>query len=266
MANIASHALIGLTALASYCDETLAACRPGVAQLPVVVAHRGSTTNQPENTLAAFAWAEQIGADMIELDIRFTADGQPVVIHDESVNRTTNGRGAVNKLTLTELLALDAGQRQSVPTLEAALAFSEQSQMPLLLDLKDPQPNVGRIVHAVRSYGVAPQVTVGTHSIATLLALHREAPDITTLAFARKRPMVADFLAQGVDIVRLWAKWLELQPNLLAEVSAAGGCAWVTTGRLQGKRLQRIMQRGADGLITDHPVTALRLRAALAGD
>lgn len=76
---------------------------------PLVVAHRGSSGVAPENTLAAFRQAIADGADMIELDVRMTKDFELVVLHDRSVNRTTNGKGKVWDLTLADLLALDAG-------------------------------------------------------------------------------------------------------------------------------------------------------------
>ncbi len=86
--------------------------RPYLAGAPLLVAHRGGGRLAPENTLAAFTSAvEDWGADMLELDVRLTSDGVVVVIHDATVDRTTNGKGAVSDLTFAELRALDAGYR-----------------------------------------------------------------------------------------------------------------------------------------------------------
>ncbi|MDH3272265.1 MAG: glycerophosphodiester phosphodiesterase [Gemmatimonadota bacterium] len=89
--------------------------RPGrtyLAGAPILCAHRGGSKLAPENTLVAFRSAvEDWGADMLELDVRLTADGEVVVIHDETVDRTTNGVGRVADLTLAEIKALDAGYR-----------------------------------------------------------------------------------------------------------------------------------------------------------
>lgn len=76
---------------------------------PLVIAHRGGLSHAPENTLEAFRQASEIGADILEYDVFITADGELVVIHDDTVDRTTDGSGRVNDLTLEEIQALDAG-------------------------------------------------------------------------------------------------------------------------------------------------------------
>jgi glycerophosphoryl diester phosphodiesterase len=94
------------------------------AQTPLVIGHRGASSEAPENTLAAFGLAAEQRADGIELDVRLSADGDVVVIHDDSVERTTSGRGQVRSLSTAELQALDAGMEQGIPTLDDVfLAF-----------------------------------------------------------------------------------------------------------------------------------------------
>lgn len=92
---------------------------------PAVVAHRGASSTFPENTLEAFEGAIAVGADVVELDVRMTADGVPVVMHDLDVGATTDGQGFLHTMTLAELKRLDAsggrGPRAEVPTLEEAL-------------------------------------------------------------------------------------------------------------------------------------------------
>jgi glycerophosphoryl diester phosphodiesterase len=92
---------------------------------PVVVAHRGASAAYPENTLEAFEGAVAAGADVVELDVRLTADGVPVVMHDLDVVATTDGQGFVHTLSLTDVKRLDAsggkGPRAEVPTLDEAL-------------------------------------------------------------------------------------------------------------------------------------------------
>ena len=115
-----------------------------------VIAHRGASGSAPENTLAAFELAASQGADAIELDVRLTADGVPVVIHDATLDRTTGGHGPVGALSLAELREVDAGHRFTldggrsfpfraggvrVPTLSEVLR--SLPRMPLLLDLKE---------------------------------------------------------------------------------------------------------------------------------
>jgi glycerophosphoryl diester phosphodiesterase len=94
------------------------------AQTPLIIGHRGASADMPENTLAAFALAAEQGADGVELDVRLSADGNVMVIHDDTVERTTSGRGKVRRLSTAELQALEAPEGQSIPTLDDVfLAF-----------------------------------------------------------------------------------------------------------------------------------------------
>lgn len=87
-------------------------------QTPLILGHRGASADAPENTLKAFKLAIEQGADGFEFDVQLSADGIPVVIHDHTVERTTNGRGAVQAMTAAELQTLDAGDGEPIPTLE----------------------------------------------------------------------------------------------------------------------------------------------------
>ena len=88
---------------------------------PLVIAHRGASAYQPENTLAAFALAIRQGAQMIELDLHRSLDNHVVVIHDETLDHTTNLKGRVDQLTLAEIKQADAGSGERVPTLDETL-------------------------------------------------------------------------------------------------------------------------------------------------
>src|SRR5437763_13614314 len=89
-----------------------------------VVGHRGAMGHCPENTLASFARGLELGADWIELDVHLSRDGQLIVIHDETLDRTTNGHGLVKDHSLAELKQLDAGQGQAIPTLAEVLDWA----------------------------------------------------------------------------------------------------------------------------------------------
>ena len=84
---------------------------------PLLIGHRGASGYRPENTMAAFQLAAEQGADGIEFDVRLSADGQVVIIHDELVDRTTNGHGLVSEMELAQLRTLDAGDGEQIPTL-----------------------------------------------------------------------------------------------------------------------------------------------------
>ncbi|MBI4311314.1 MAG: glycerophosphodiester phosphodiesterase [Chloroflexi bacterium] len=110
---------------------------------PLVIAHRGASGEAPENTMAAFELALEQGADVIEMDVHMTADGYPVVIHDDTLERTTNGKGLVRQRTLAELKGMDAGSwsgrqfaGQKVPTLEEVVAWAK-GKVPLAIEVKN---------------------------------------------------------------------------------------------------------------------------------
>jgi glycerophosphoryl diester phosphodiesterase len=106
---------------------------------PAIVAHRGASSTRPENTLDAFEEAIRLGADILEMDVRLTRDGVPVVVHDETVDRTTDGRGRVRDLAASEIAALRAGPPDfaaRVPTLAEVLALV-RGRAAVALELKE---------------------------------------------------------------------------------------------------------------------------------
>ena len=122
---------------------------------PIICAHRGVSAHYPENTLVAIEQACDIGALQTEIDVRKTRDGHIVVMHDEAVDRTTNGTGAVSELTLEEIRALDAGSwkgeshaGERVPTLTEVLELCNSRGMFLCVEIKqyDIAPDVVRLI------------------------------------------------------------------------------------------------------------------------
>jgi len=111
------------------------------------IGHRGARLYEPENTLRSFKRALDLGVDAIEFDVRKTKDGKIVVIHDEKVDRTTNGKGLVLDLTLKEIKLFDAGQGERIPTLEETLDFMDR-EAKMLIELKenDLEENVLNLV------------------------------------------------------------------------------------------------------------------------
>src|SRR2546427_7517969 len=109
----------------------------------LTIAHRGASGYAPENTLAAFRKAVALGATFIETDLQLSRDAHFVAIHDTTVDRTTNGQGAVHDMTLADLRRLDAGSwfgsefaGERIPTLEEILEFSKKNDVVFYLELK----------------------------------------------------------------------------------------------------------------------------------
>ena len=157
-----------------------------------VFAHRGGAALAPENTAAAFAQAVALGVDGCELDVRLSRDGEVVVIHDATLERTTDASGPVNALTAAELARVDAGFRfgpeaghpwrgrgEGVPRLADVLRA--HSHLPFIVELKGDDPAVGLAATAVvRDCRALDRVCFGGFSDATVAAARRAAPSATT--------------------------------------------------------------------------------------
>ena len=151
------------------------------------IAHRGASAVAPENTFAAFESAIIARASAVEMDLRATADDRVVVMHDETVDRTTNGVGAVAQLTLAEIQQLDAGTwfdarfaGERVPLLEAAVERLG-GRVPLVLHIKDAGCGIEQAVaQQVRQQEIADRVTVSSHHRSVLARIRSLVPEVQT--------------------------------------------------------------------------------------
>lgn len=132
------------------------------------VNHRGYSTIAPENTLPAFVLSKEKGFQIIEVDLRYTKDGVPVLLHDASVNRTSNGEGDVDKLTYEQLRTLDFGSWKSelyagtqIPSLEEFFSFCKENDMKMYLELKSriDHAKAEEIVRLLSKYGLSQSCT-----------------------------------------------------------------------------------------------------------
>lgn len=115
--------------------------------IPKIIGHRGAMARAPENTLAGFRKARELGATMIEFDAKLSRDGAPMLIHDETVDRTTDGSGAVRDMDFDTLRALDAGDGERIPTLEEGLRLALDIGLAVNIEIK---PCPGREVETAR--------------------------------------------------------------------------------------------------------------------
>jgi glycerophosphoryl diester phosphodiesterase len=227
------------------------------------IAHRGYSAVAPENTLPALAAAVHGGATLVEFDVRTTADGVPVVIHDRTVDRTTTGTGHVWDLTAAEIAALDAGSWFSpayagvrVPTLAEALALLAPGTHGVLLEIKRPATpaQVKEIVELVGAHGLRDRTIVQSFDPEVVRLTRESTPDLRrgllrlrfeadTEELARElgvvccNPSVADVLGEPATVASLRAAGVELMPwtaNDMAEwpALAAAGVAGLITDRV----------------------------------
>lgn len=227
------------------------------------VAHRGYSAVAPENTLPAFAAAVRGGATHVEFDVRTTADGVPVVIHDRTLERTTTGSGHVWELPAASLLALDAGSWFSpayagvrVPTLAETLDLLSPDGPQLLLEIKPPATldEAKAIVQLVAERGLLERTIVQSFDPEVVRLVRSVAPDVRrgllrmrfeadTVALVQElgvvccNPAVADVLGDPATVAELTAAGVEVMPWTANDMAA-----WPA-----------LAAAGVAGLITDHP-------------
>ncbi|MFE0700525.1 glycerophosphodiester phosphodiesterase [Streptomyces sp. NPDC058872] len=229
----------------------------------MAIAHRGASSAAPENTLVAEEVARRGGATWIEDDVQPSKDGVPYVMHDSTVDRTTDGTGAIRSLTSAELDALDAGSwfapsyaGARVPTLAAQLADLRERGGNLLLEVKGAhsEEEVGRIVREVRAADMTDRVFVQSFDVPSLRHVRALAPELP-LGLLRDAPD-ADPVAVAKDLhlasYNVSDRGLSTRPELVEELHAAGVAVnvWTVDAPTRWKALDEL---GVDGVITNRP-------------
>jgi glycerophosphoryl diester phosphodiesterase len=242
---------------------------PQALRRPAIVAHRGYSRRAPENTLAAVRVAMACGADWIEVDVRATRDGMPVVLHDATLDRTTTGRGPVGEWSFWELreqVAITGAPSQRVPTLAEVLAVT-RGRVPLAIEVKEPNATE-RVLRDVAEADAALSVAVWSFHRRALEITRGQAPGIPRAFLHRgSRDPAAwhpgEFLCHAE---RLAATGVSLFPEDIGpEVveSARQRGLHVYTGTVNDARVAlRVAAAGVEAVITDEPVG---LRALFAG-
>jgi glycerophosphoryl diester phosphodiesterase len=250
---------------------------------PLVIAHRGGAALWPENTLHAFEQAAALGADVIETDVRLTADGALVLVHDETVARTTDGAGRVSDLTLAEIRRLDAGHRftpdggrtfpfrgrgLNVPTLEEAFALP--GPLRFNVEPKDDSPRlVSSLCAAVRERRMAERVVVAAFRHSTLEQFRRECPEVATSASASEASHFLALYKAGLAAsysppmqalqVPEYAGALHVLTREFVEAAHARNLhvhAWTVNSP---EDMRRLLDLGVDGVMTDYPDRLLEI-------
>ena len=216
------------------------------------VAHRGYSQIAPENTLPAFAAAAGT-ADRIEFDVQETLDGRLVVIHDSTVDRTTDGTGVVARMTLAQLQMLDAGVKfgakfagTRIPTLEEVLKSAAPS-MNMMVEFKAGTPS--RYVETISSLGFRDRVILTSFDWNVLYAVHALAPDIRLGAIgsaASPEAFLQTLATNGISCVI----WSGLSSNSVRTIRAAGFNSYVWTVN-DAHSVSNYVAWGVDGIISD---------------
>jgi len=235
----------------------------------VVVAHRGLAPGYPENTLLAFRHALSLGVDFIEVDLRMTKDGIPVIIHDDTVDRTTDGQGGVDTFTLSEIKKLDAGSFVSpefagtrIPTLEETLALVTSLGGKLLLDIKSSSDlDCEKVVRLVERYHAVENVVVGARSVEDVKLFRSLNPNFRILGLIPGVRDIKKFIEAGADFIRLWLNWIRLYPPLIDQAHQLGKPVWITAGPAGRDELAELIKLDVNGILTDLPKVLMALLA-----
>ncbi len=240
---------------------------------PCIFAHRGASAYAPENTLAAFELALQQGAPAIELDVKLSADGHAVVIHDPTVDRTTNGKGKVARLSLAELRALDAGsffsekyRGEKIPTLEEVFDLVGKRAL-INIELTNyttPRDSlVEEVCRLVREHHMEENVLFSSflprnlHQAAILLP---EVPRGLLALEGWKGLWMRSFQFFFGNYQALHPYVSDVTPQQIASVHRIGRRVHVWTVN-DAEWIRRLLKWGADGIFTDDPPLALRIAA-----
>ncbi|MHA6696069.1 glycerophosphodiester phosphodiesterase [Homoserinimonas sp. A520] len=234
---------------------------PGDSAL--IAGHRGDRSAAPENTIPALQSALDGTMVYVETDIRLSSDGVPVLIHDATVDRTTNGSGRVSELTLAELQQLDAGSwfakvfaGLQIPTLESFLGLLAESNKKAMLELKGDWTEEALIAVSalVESHGLARRVVVASFNTDTLTRLQEVVPDLLRMIIIRDLPadpvaLIREFGAIGVVTS---PPSVEADATVVDRIHQDGfGILLYTLNQKQSWR--SALALGVDGIITDQP-------------
>jgi glycerophosphoryl diester phosphodiesterase len=227
----------------------------------LVIAHRGASGHAPENTLAAFKQAVALGATFIETDLQLTRDARFVAIHDDTVNRTTNGQGAVHDLTLAELRKLDAGSwfgsefaGERIPTLEEILEFSKKNDVVFYLELKPGGSWGGEhaLIGALRESGEIARSVVISFDAGVLTAIRKVEPTLMTGLLYDGQ--IDDPLEKAVEI---GARQVAVRGDLVTPWMLGQArrrdlqvVCWTVN---HPAHMRMLMTAGVDGIMSDYP-------------
>lgn len=226
---------------------------------PLVIAHRGASKAAPENTMAAFEQAVAMKSDMIELDTQRTKDGHFVVIHDRTLQRTTNGKGRVADHTLDELRTLDAGSwfdesfaGEPIPTLADVLK-AMKSRCAVNIEIKNlPYPDEGveqALVDLLEEVNFPTEdIIVSSFDHLCLKRLSDIAPSLATAMLFGHVPSSLS----GLDTKTLHPHWQVIRPEFVEWVRETGQKVNVYTVD-SPKRWEKLIEVGIDGIITNCP-------------
>ncbi len=224
-----------------------------------IVAHRGASAERPECTMSAFRRAIEVGATAVEIDIRTSRDGKLFLMHDATLDRTTNGKGSAALMSLGELKKLDAGswfdakyKGERIPTLIEVLELCH-GKIDVLLDLKEQGETYAEAVaQEVRNHGDAGRVIIGVRSVEQARQFRKLLPMSRQLGLIPDPKQIDAFAKVGVEMIRLWPKWLS-DDSLVLRVRLLGVKLHLNGETGKPQEVLSLLKHKPDSLSADHP-------------
>ncbi len=243
--------------------------------MALIIAHRGASGYAPENTMAAFEKALEMGAEGIELDVHLTADGEIVVIHDHTIDRTSDGKGMVGALTLEEIRKYDFGawfdpkfKGQRIPTLGEVFELLEDWDGLLNIEVKSGPilyPGIEeKLVDMVKSWNFRGRIIFSSFNHYSLRDIKALDPSME-IGLLYMAGLVEPWkYAKDLNAQALHPLYYNVVPELVAGCKENGIKLNPFTIDEENK-MEMIMRAGVDGIITDYPDRALNVRKRISG-
>lgn len=217
---------------------------------PLIFGHRGASIRAPENTLKAFNLAFKEGANGIEFDIRLSTDNEIVVIHDETIDRTSNSSGKVNSLTLEKLQKFDFGEGEKIPTLKEVLTKFGNKHW-LNIEIKEEGLEL-ILVDLLKNLKVKEKIVISSFLLPTLIKIKELAPEIPTGYLYEFHLNDLDGLLDEVSINGIHPVKENITKKIIQEAHQKNLAvrAWTVD---DPKMAQKLAENGIDGIITNNP-------------
>ncbi|MGH9341247.1 MAG: glycerophosphodiester phosphodiesterase [Acidobacteriota bacterium] len=231
--------------------------------MALIIAHRGASGESPENTLAAVQRAIDLESDFVEIDIHYSGDGEMIVIHDATVERTTSGKGVVSEMTLADIKRLDAGSwfnsrfaEEKVPTLEEVLQLVRPSSSKLLIEIKEgnglPEDFAGKLLGAIEEHGMQSRVIVQSFDHSAVKQVGAVATEIPTAALIGEETPdpVGETKAAGAEILAIRHTLATLELIKKTHDSGLRFFVWTVD---DPATIRRMLEWGVDAVISNYP-------------
>lgn len=241
--------------------------------MTLILAHRGYAAAYPENTMKSFTEAAKAGADGLELDVQMTKDGELVVIHDEKVDRTTNGTGFVKDYNLKDIRKFDAGyhhkgllKKEPIPLLEEVLAWLSETGLICNIELKNsiiPYKGMeAKVISMVRDFNLSEKIIISSFNHYSIVHSYRLAPEIEIAPLLSEGLYMPWIYAQSIRAKGFHPHW-RAAPDEIVKAAIESGIEVRPYTVNKDSELERLFKINCSAVITDDPAKAKKIKTKI---